>query len=75
MAQFQALSQDFYEAVAGLAQTWRTEGVGWQDMKAEQFSVRIMTPVSDQCRKINESLTQMDLILSRMLAEGLIDSK
>ena len=75
MARFQALSHDFYESMARLAQVWRTESVGWQDAKAEQFSMRVMTPVSGQCGKIHESLAQMDSILSRMAAEGLIDEK
>ncbi len=75
MAQYRNLSSDFYEATKRLAQTWRTESTGWQDIKAKQFSERVMLPVSNECGQINTLLLQMDTVLSRLVDARLIDEK
>ena len=75
MARYKSLSDDFHIATIKLAQTWRSENVGWQDIKSRQFGERVMTPVSNECGKINELLTRMDHILSRMVEVKLIDEK
>lgn len=75
MAKFRNLSDDFYEATKGLAQTWRLESVGWQDEKAKQFSERVMLPVSNECGQINALLVRMDTVLSRLVDANLISEK
>lgn len=75
MARYKNLSDDFYEAAARLAQTWRTESTGWQDIKVKQFSERVMTPVSNECGQIYSLLEKMDAILSRLANENLIGEK
>lgn len=75
MSLYKNLCDDFYESTRKMAQTWRTESIGWQDEKAEQFSVRVIRPVSNECEKINDLLTGMDHILSRLVNVKLIDEK
>lgn len=75
MAQYRNLSNDFYEATKMLAQTWRTESIGWQDIKVKQFSERVMLPVSNECGQINTLLLQMDKVLSCLVDANLIDEK
>jgi hypothetical protein len=75
MAKYKNLSDDFYEATKRLAQTWRTESIGWQDEKAKQFSERVMLPVSNECGRINELLVRMDAVLSRLDDANLINEK
>lgn len=75
MARYKNLSDDFYGATTRLAQTWRSESVGWQDIKAKQFSERVMAPVSNECGKINVLLTRMDAVLSKLAERKLIDEK
>ncbi len=75
MAKYKNLSDDFYEATKKLAQTWRTESVGWQDEKAKQFSERVMLPVSDECGQINGLLVQLDKVLTRLVDVNLINEK
>ena len=75
MAQYRNLSNDFYEATKMLAQTWRTESIGWQDIKVKQFSERVMLPVSNECEQINTLLLQMDKVLSCLVDANLIDEK
>lgn len=75
MATFRNLSNDFYNATRNLAQTWRTESVGWQDQNAKQFSEHVMAPVSKECSQINTLLAQMDSVLSRLVDAKLINEK
>lgn len=75
MARFKTLTDGFLASVTALGQAWRTENSGWQDEQARQFSIQVMWPVSSHSKKIYESLEQMDAVLSRMAAEGLIDEK
>lgn len=75
MAKYRNLSDNFYEATKRLAQTWRIESIGWQDVKAKQFSERVMLPVSKECGQINALLLRMDAILSRLVDANLINEK
>lgn len=75
MARYRTLSDDFYEATKRLAQTWRSESIGWQDEKGKQFSERVMLPVSNECGQIHALLVRMDTVLSRLVDANLINEK
>lgn len=75
MNRYKGISDDFREATSKLANIWRSENDGWQDIKAREFSENVLKPISNECNRINKLINRMDIVLSRLEECGLIDEK
>ena len=75
MNRYKGISDDFRDATSKLANTWRSENDGWQDIKAKEFSERVLKPISNECNRINNLIDRMDVVLSRLEECRLIDEK
>jgi len=75
MNRYKGISDDFRDATSKLANTWRSENDGWQDIKAKEFSEHVLKPISNECNRINNLIDRMDVVLSRLEECRLIDEK
>ena len=75
MAQFNNLIDQFNEAVAKVAEVWRTQHSNFNDKKIEEFGVAVLRPLSNAGQQLDNSARELDYSLNALLDKGLIHDK
>ena len=75
MAQFDNLIDQFNEAIAKVADVWRTQYSGFNDKKIEEFGVAVLRPLSNAGQQLNNYARELDYSLNALIDKGLIHDK
>ncbi len=75
MAQFDNLIDQFNEAIAKVADVWRTQYSSFNDKKIEEFGVAVLRPLSNAGQQLNNYARELDYSLNALIDKGLIHDK